>query len=123
MLQKSWSQTFSDLCKNKKFLIATGVGATLGIGFAMWHFSKEKPTASDGPKFLLSNAESNSHSLNRTSSEATEKAMPADDINVTINCANKGPLSTSYCGEPCLKDVRSKDTSFEMSKGQSQSLS
>jgi hypothetical protein len=120
MLQKSWSQTFSDLCKNKKFLIATGVGVTLGIGFAMWHYSKEKPSESDGPKFILSNAESNSERYHRTSSEATQQDMPADNINSTMNLATDGPLSISNYGAPIITDNRSKDTSYEMSPGQSQ---
>lgn len=120
MLQKSWSQAFSDLVKTKKFLIVTGVGVTLGIGLALWHNSKDKSERYKGPKRLLFNAESNSDLGEPIGPEANETAMLAENLSVTVPLTEDDPLCPSYSEEPCIQDIRSEPTSWETCSSQNQ---
>jgi hypothetical protein len=123
MLQKSWSQAFSDLVKTKKFLIVTGVGVTFGIGLAIWHNSKDKSEPYKRRKRLLLDAESNSDLGKPILTEANETAMLADNLSVTVPLTQDDPLCPSYSGEPCIQDIEPEPTSWRTCSSQTQSRS
>jgi hypothetical protein len=96
---------------------------TLGIGFAMWHDSKEKPTPPNFPKRLLVITESNSDLGQLSSSQATMQAMPADNLQSSLPLPDDGPLLPSVSAEPNIQDNRSQNSSFVLSPVQIQSRS